>query len=120
MSIANTTSMGIQDFQGAVANGTMTAAEVVSVLDSRIARRQAANKPLVARVVEYRNELVSSINALGGASIPAVPVPSYHKAQANNTLPTTPDDLADVVFATVGAAGIGNVISRLTARLIGA
>lgn len=118
MSITNTQSMGIKEFQAAVSNGAMTAAEVVTVLDQRIAKRQAANKPLVSRVVEYRNELVASINALGGASIPAVPVPTY--AKANAALPTAPDDLADVVFATVGAAGIGNVISRLTARLIGA
>ena len=120
MSIANTTSMGIQDFQGAINNGVMTVAEVVAVLDQRIAKRQASNKPLVARVATYRNELVASLNALGGTSLPAVPVPTFNKAQANSALPTSPDDLADVVFATVGAAGIGQVISRLTARLIGA
>ncbi len=118
MSIANTTSMGIVEFQAAVANGTMTAAEVITVLDARIQRRQAANKPLIGKVVTYRNALAASINSLGGPSLPAIPVPTYTKANA--ALPTTPDELADVVFATVGAAGIGLVISRLTARLIGA
>ena len=120
MTIANTTAMGIQEFQGAIANGAMTVAEVVAVLDQRIAKRQAAGKGLIAKVVTYRNELVASLNAAGGASLPAVPVPTFIKAQANSALPTDPDSLADVVFATVGAAGIGQVVARLTARLIGA
>ena len=118
MSTVNTNTMGIQDFQAAIANGSMSALVVVAVLDARIAKRQTLNKPLVARVVEYRNELAASLNTATGQSIPAVPVPTYTKA--NTALPTAPDDLADVVFATVGAAGIGQVISRLTARLIGA
>lgn len=119
MSITNTTNMGINEFSDAISNGAMTVAEVVTVLDQRIAKRQAAGKNLIAKVVTYRNELVASLNAAGGPSLPAVPVPTF-KAQPNAALPRNPDDLADVVFATVGAAGIGQVVARLTARLIGA
>lgn len=119
MSITNTNSMGIQDFQGAISNGAMTVTEVVTVLDQRISKRQAAGKSLIAKVVTYRNELVASLNAAGGYSLPAIAVPTF-KVQPNPALPTDADDLADVVFATVGAAGVGRVVARLTARLIGA
>jgi len=119
MALANETQMGIQDFQKAIEDGNFTADQVVRILDERIARRKAAGKALVARVVSYRNELAESINKIATVQVPIVAVPTYAKAKANPALPSDPEQLADVVFATVGAAGIGNVITRLTARMIG-
>lgn len=110
-------SMGIQEFQAAIANNTMTVKEVVAVLDARIERRKAAGKPLIAKVVSYRNELAQALNGAGGMSIPAVPVPTYTKKA--DALPTDPVQLADVVFATVGPAKAADLINRLTQRIAG-
>jgi hypothetical protein len=114
----NTNAMGIVEFEAAINASDMTVHEVICILDARIAKRQATNKPLISKVVAYRNKLVDSYNVATGNDLPVVNVPSYAKAQPNASLPADPNSLADVVFATVGAAGIGQVISRLTARLI--
>ena len=115
------TQMGIEDFPKAIAAAQMTVREVIVVLDARIQKRKDMKRPPVPRVIAYRNELVESYNQATGLSIPAEAVPTYTpKVQANAALPTDPDQLADTVFATVGAAGIGQVIARLTARVVGA
>lgn len=119
-SVLNLNALGIQDIEKAVTAGKATVHEAYIVVQARIDKRLASGATLLAPVVEYRNTLAQTLNATAGRSIPMLKVPSYAKAKANTDLPTDPDQLADVVFATVGAANVGAVISRLTARVIGA
>lgn len=110
-------SMGIQEFQAAISNNKMTVQQVVEILDGRIERRKAAGKPLIAKVVAYRNELATALSATGVASISTIPVPTY--TQKSSALPDDPVQLADVVFATVGPAKVADLINRLTQRIAG-
>lgn len=114
----NLNAMGIQEIDKAVRNGQINVAQAFNVVQGRIDKRLAKGQSLLKPVVEFRNTLAASLNGTTGNSIPAIPVPTYQ--QPHPTLPTDPEQLADVVFATVGAANIGAVISRLTARVIGA
>jgi len=117
----NLNALGIQDIKKAVEDGYATVSEAFAVVHTRITNRQAKGMSLLRPVVEYRNELVESLNASNGSNIPPLPLPTYPaKAQANASLPTDPEQLADLVFSTVGAANVGLVISRLTARVVGA
>ncbi len=119
MSANQLNSLGIQDLAKCIDNGTATLQQVFDIVEARIQKRVAENRPLLKPVVEYRNSLAASITAAGIAQIPLRDVPSYTKALPNAALPTDPEQLADVVFATVGAANVGAVISRLTARIVG-
>jgi hypothetical protein len=114
----NLNALGIQDLDKAMLSGEATAQQVFNVVEARINKRIAEKRPLLKPVVEYRNNLAAMISSVGGSSIPATALPTY-KAQPNAALPTDPEQLADVVFATVGAANVGAVINRLTSRVVG-
>ncbi len=117
----NLIAMGIQDIDKSIKAGSVSVAMAFSVVQGRIDKRTALGQKQLAKVVEYRNELASSLNTMGGPSIPSLPVPTFTKAaQANAALPTNPDELADVIVATVGINNIATVIARLTARVMGA
>jgi hypothetical protein len=124
MSTATTTlnlnALGIQEMDKCLAAGKTTVYEILQVLNARIDKRIAEKRPLLKPVVEYRNKLATAYEEATGDAQPLVPVPAYTKAQPNAALPTDPEQLADVVFATVGAANVGKVISRLTARIVSA
>ena len=117
----NLNALGIQEMQAAITRGQVTVHEVFTVVEARIQKRIAEKRNLLKPVVEFRNELAKTINDVTpGLNLSIVPTPNYTAAQPHPALPTNPEQLADVVFATVGAANIGAVISRLTARVIGA
>jgi hypothetical protein len=112
--------LGIQDLDVLIHTGTASVKDVFDIVQGRIDKRTALGEKQLVRVVEYRNHLVSVMNSAGGASMPAMPVPTYSAKALSHVLPSDPDQLADVVFATVGAANVGQVIARLTARILGA
>lgn len=114
----NTNVMGIADFQKALSQGVMTVKDVLDILEARIAKRVASGKTLIPGVIRYRNELAETFSKATGTNVAPIPVPTY--ASPNPALPTDPEQLADVVFATVGAARVGDVISRLTQRVCAA
>jgi hypothetical protein len=107
--------MGIREFEQAIKDGTMTPLSVAEVLEARIVKRRAANKPPIAKVVAFYNELARQ---LGRQTFPE-PVYAKTTAPANDSgaLPADPVKLADLVFSTVGAAGAAAVIGALTARI---
>jgi hypothetical protein len=114
----NLNALGIQDLSKAIDSGQATMKEVFDIVDARINKRIAEKRNLLKPVVEYRNLLASIIHQAGGGLIAPVPTP-HVKVQPNAALPTDPEQLADVVFATVGAANVGAVINRLTSRVVG-
>lgn len=113
----NITLMGIQDIEKAVKNGDATVKQAFDVIDARIKKREASGQKLIGRIVHYRNQLADALT-MAGQLTPTMPMPTY-AAKANASLPTDPEQLADTVFATVGAANIGAVIARLTSRVVG-
>jgi hypothetical protein len=114
----NLNALGIQDLDRAINQGHATVQEVFNIVDARINKRIAEKRNLLKPVVDYRNVLAEQLSHLGVVAAP-IPSPAYAKVQPNSNLPTDPEQLADVVFATVGAANVGTVISRLTARVVG-
>lgn len=110
--------LGIQDLSKRIDNGTASVQEVFDIIEARIHKRVLEKRPLLAPVVAFRNQLAETIGNTLGQPLPKRSVPTYNKA--NTALPTDPEQLADVVFATVGAAHIGAVIQRLTARVVSA
>ena len=113
----NLNGMGIQELAAAINKQQATVKQVFDIVDARIAKRIAEKRPLLKPVVDYRNSLAEILQQTG-ISVTQVAAPTYH-AKANTALPSDPEQLADVVFATVGAANIGAVIQRLTARVVG-
>jgi hypothetical protein len=112
--------MGILDMDKALQAGSFTVADVFAVVQARIDKRTALGERQLPRIVEYRNKLVAAMNSVSPSSIPAMEVPTYSKkVQPSTSLPTDPNDMADVIVATVGLANVGAVISRLTARVMG-
>lgn len=109
--------LGIKELDKCLAAGKATIKEVFDIVEARINKRIAAKRPLLKPVVEYRNSLATSLDSIGH-SVSLIPEPTY-AAKASAALPTDPEQLADVVFATVGAANVGAVITRLTARVVG-
>jgi hypothetical protein len=119
VSAINVNAMGVQDFDAAIKQGLMKAKEVLDILDARIAKRQANNKPLVAGVVKFRNELATGYSSATGHSVGQVPMPAYAVKPSTSSIPTSPEQAADAVFLAVGAANVGAVIGRLTALMAG-
>jgi hypothetical protein len=117
----NLNALGIQEMDKYLQAGKTTVFDVLTVIEARIAKRIAESRPLLRPVVEYRNQLAASYEAATGTKMSAIPIPTYPlTAKPSAALPADPDQLADVVFATVGAANVGAVISRLTARVVSA
>ena len=117
----NLSAMGIADMEQSINNGQATVADVYEIVKGRIDKRTKDGRNQLRPVVEFSNKLVGLMNMAGtGMSIPSLPLPTYHtKVQPNTALPTNPDELADVIVATVGIANLGSVITRLTARILG-
>jgi hypothetical protein len=116
----NLNALGIQEMDKYLQAGKTTVYDILQVLNARIDKRIAEKRPLLRPVVEYRNKLADAYECTTGFTQTMVPVPTYTKAQPNAALPNDPEQLADVVFATVGAANVGKVIARLTARIVSA
>lgn len=117
----NLNMLGIQEMQQAIENGNATVYDVMMVVRKRIEKRIAERRSLVKNVVIYHNELAKSYEEATGDKQPLFDAPNYTPvAQPNAALPTDPEQLADTVFATVGAANVGAVISRLMTRVASA
>ena len=118
---ASLTALGIAQLNEAINAGQANVSEVFSVVQARIDKRTAEKRNQLKPVIEFRNQLVALLNSTQpGLSIPAMPMPAYTtKVQPNASLPTNPDELADVIVATVGIQNLGSVITRLTARILG-
>ena len=100
--------MGIVEFDAAIRAGTLSATVVLSVLDARIAKREASGQKQIQRVVEYRNQLAKDLNAA------PVAVPTYTKAApVSGPAPTDVDALLQHVKASVPAAELPMFIARL-------
>lgn len=106
-------SFGIVEFDAEIKAGRMTAQQVLPILDARIANRERAGKKPIARVIEFRNELVREINGQGGMSIPAMPTPVYATKAAQPSLPTDLDQLATAVKGIVPQAELPAFIAKL-------
>lgn len=118
---ASLNALGIAQLNEAINAGQATVSEVFSVVQARIDKRTAEKRSQLKPVIEFRNQLVALLNSTQpGLSIPVMPLPAYAtKVQPNAALPANPDELADVIVATVGIQNLGSVITRLTARILG-
>lgn len=110
--------LGIEEIKAAVSDGSMPAATALAVLDARIAKRQAAGKALIPKIVEYRNTLASQLGQ------PTMPAPAYPKskpasveAASSTSVPAsgTPADIADQLIAS--GVDIAQLIVELTKRM---
>ena len=117
----NLNALGIAQLNNAIEVGMADVSEVFAVVQARIDKRTAEKRSQLKPVIEFRNQLANLLSMTGNTPvIPVMPLPTYHtKVQPNAALPTNPDELADVIVATVGIANLGSVITRLTARILG-
>ena len=106
-------SMGIVEFEDAINNGSMTAADVLPILDARIAKRAAAGKKQITKVVEYRNRLADGIANSLGITATKVPVPVYTRTATQATLPSDMDSLVAHIKAVVSPADLPAFIARI-------
>lgn len=114
------TMLGINELDMCIRNGSLTPAAVLTLLDDRISKRKIQGKPLIPRVVQYRNSLAESIAATSGGTATIVPVPQFNRTQQAAALPSDPEQLADLVFSALGVPGSAAFIGRLTARITSA
>lgn len=107
--------MGIVEFDEAITNGTMTAADVLPILDARMEKRARAGKKQITKVVEYRNKIAGIVaQSLGiDPTTVAVPVPRYAKPVASAPLPNDAESLIQQIKAVVPAAELPAFIARL-------
>lgn len=127
MSTATTTinynTLGIQEISTEVAKGNLTVDQAFAIVQGRIAKRTTEKKSQLTKVVEYRNQLATTLRGMQVGMVDSfttddMPLPKY-TAQAVAPMSVDPKHLADQVFATVGAENVVAVITQLTARVVG-
>jgi len=113
--------MGIKDLEREVLEGRANAMSVYLIVKARIDRRTKDGRTQLRPVVEFANKLAELVNSTNQSTpVPTFPVPVYTQpAQPNAAIPTDPSQLADVIVATVGLSNLAEVISALTARIVG-